>query len=349
MPIRRHLIKKLTALDELAKLGTKSNRRTEQLRGTVIICGGSIAGLLVAKVCSDHFENVVTVESEEWVTTPDAYTGSHRKELANKKRSHVAQYNAAHMFQTFLVKTLAKWFPDFKKECERMGGRIIPQMWPIVISGIPFADDFPPKGRTHPTTVRITRAGFEIMLRRLVMNSCENVRYVAGTVLGLEQTDNTNVITGVRVKTASKEITLSAILAIDCTGASSAGLRWLRDLANAAKNEEAVKQLDNLRLTYDPKQSYRTIDLDIPPELIPRLMDAGFPSGWDSTGMVLTVFPDLKLENKFFSITRKDNNYLELLCGGWAVSDEISSIEDIRSYIHNLKVYKPLPTWSSEW
>lgn len=83
----------------------------------------SVAGLLAAKVCSDHFENVVIVESEEWVTTPDGYTGSHRKELANKNRSHVAQYKAAHMFQPFLVATLAKWFPNFEEECDSMGGR----------------------------------------------------------------------------------------------------------------------------------------------------------------------------------------------------------------------------------
>lgn len=89
-------------------------------------------------------------------------------------------------------------------------------MWPIVISGIPFADQFPPKeGRVHPTTVRITRAGFEALLRRLVMSSCQNVRYLAGTVLGLEQADSVNEITGVRVRTATKEeITLPAILAI---------------------------------------------------------------------------------------------------------------------------------------
>lgn len=89
-------------------------------------------------------------------------------------------------------------------------------MWPIVISGISFADQFPPKeGRMHPTTVRITRAGFETLLRRLVMSSCRNVRYLAGTVLGLEQADSANEITGVRVRTTMKEeITLPAILTI---------------------------------------------------------------------------------------------------------------------------------------
>lgn len=74
-------------------------------------------------MCSDHFESVIIVEAEEWVATSEGYTRSHRKELADKKRSHVAQYNAAHLFQPFLAAALVKWFPNLKEECEKLGGR----------------------------------------------------------------------------------------------------------------------------------------------------------------------------------------------------------------------------------
>lgn len=96
---------------------------------------------------------------------------------------------------------------------------------------------------------------------------------------------------------------------LDCTGASSAGLRWLKDLATAEGNEAAVKRLDSLRETYNPKQAYRTCEFDVPPELIPRLMEVGFPVDWDLSGPFFTNSPDPKMDNKLFGITRKDHNY----------------------------------------
>lgn len=36
---------------------------------------------------------------------------------------------------------------------------------------------------------------------------------------------------------------------------------------------------------------------------------------------------------------------MEFLCGGWAVSEQISSIEDMRLFISNMRVYRPLPAW----
>lgn len=36
---------------------------------------------------------------------------------------------------------------------------------------------------------------------------------------------------------------------------------------------------------------------------------------------------------------------VDIFVGGWGVPEEISSIEDIRSFFASLKVYKPLPMW----
>lgn len=92
---------------------------------SMVIDFTSVAGLLTAKVCSDHFENAVVVEPEEWVTTPEGYTGSPRKELADKKRSHVSQYKATHVLKPFLIQTLLRWFPDLREECNKIGGQYV--------------------------------------------------------------------------------------------------------------------------------------------------------------------------------------------------------------------------------
>ncbi|GJJ12696.1 hypothetical protein Clacol_006940 [Clathrus columnatus] len=310
--IRGCFIAKLTALNEFAEIGSKSTRKSHKLHGTAVVCGGSISGLLTAKVCSDHFENVTIVEAEEWVTKPKGYTGSHRKELADKKRSHVSQYTAIHSFQSLLIATILKWFPNLNEECEKVGAR----------------------------------PGFETLLRRLIMHSCENVRYLAGTALGLEQASGSDQVTGVHIRTAEgKRVTLSAALVIDCTGASSSGLRWLKDLAAVAGNEKALEKLNNLRQTYNPKQSYYTCEFKVSPEAVSRLSEVGYPGDWDSSGVIFANFVDSKLDNKLLGIEIKDNNYLHFVLGGWSVTEEVSNMQDIRSFINSFKVYKPLPVW----
>lgn len=95
---------------------------------------------------------------------------------------------------------------------------------------------------------------------------------------------------------------------VDCTGSYSAGLRWLKELATREGNEAAVQQLNNLRLTYNPKQSYYTCTFDVPFQVIPRLARE-FPADWDSTGTVFANFPDAKMDNKILAVSRKENNY----------------------------------------
>ncbi|GJJ10453.1 hypothetical protein Clacol_004679 [Clathrus columnatus] len=341
--IRKYFITKLTALNEFAEIGTKSTRKFDKLRGTAVICGGSIAGLLTAKVCSDHFEDVIIVEAEEWVTTPESCAREPRKELFDKKRSHISQYKAAHNYQPLLVATLLKWFPNVKEEIQKLGGKLVPPEYPASLSGLPIQPVAYPKGYTEILMMR--RSVFETLIRSLILNSCKNVCYMAGTAVGLEQSSGSGVpvITGVRVRNLlGEESILPTVLAVDCTGAGASGFRWLRELAATAGNEKAVQKLDNLRQTYNPKQSYRTCNFVVPPDLVPRLIEIGYPQ-WDLSGFVYAVLPDPKLDSKFLGITVRDNNYCEYVLGGWAVDDEISTIQDIRTYLSSLKLYKPLP------
>ena len=84
----------------------------------------SIAGLLSARVCSDHFENVVMIEPEEWVTKTEGVADAHSSPVL-QKRSRVPQYNTFHGYQSFTTRVLRKLFRDFDSEVAKAGGRCV--------------------------------------------------------------------------------------------------------------------------------------------------------------------------------------------------------------------------------
>lgn len=54
----------------------------------------SIAGLVTARVCHDHFERVVIVEPEACLTTPEGWEPE--REPKKRKRARVMQYQFPH-------------------------------------------------------------------------------------------------------------------------------------------------------------------------------------------------------------------------------------------------------------
>lgn len=90
--LRRSFIRKLTVLEDLKAAG-KPRPDGQSIKGTAVVCGGrwarlpferrtqpsdellrSIAGLWAARICADHFEDVLVVEAESWVGTEEGRT-----------------------------------------------------------------------------------------------------------------------------------------------------------------------------------------------------------------------------------------------------------------------------------
>lgn len=83
-----------------------------------------------------------------------------------------------------------------------------------MFSGLPLSLPSYPKDNI-PVTLRLNRPAFETLIRRLVLNSCKNVRYLAGAALGLEKAIGSSISTGVRVRLPEgEEITLPVLLAV---------------------------------------------------------------------------------------------------------------------------------------
>jgi hypothetical protein len=54
----------------------------------------SIAGLAAARICHDHFERVIIVEPEAWLTTPEGWESD--REPMKRVRARVMQYQSLH-------------------------------------------------------------------------------------------------------------------------------------------------------------------------------------------------------------------------------------------------------------
>lgn len=79
----------------------------------------------------------------------------------------------------------------------------------------------------------MTRPGFEPMMRKMVMATVNNVEFVNGTVTGIRVSEDRKTVTHaiIRHKDSEKgEETVECKIMADCTGPSTAALKWLRTL-----------------------------------------------------------------------------------------------------------------------
>lgn len=104
----------------------------------------SIAGLWTARVCADHFEDILVIEPELWTTEDkdmeNLYdkNGERKDGVCANPRHRVVQYNSSHGkdsqlhqgysdlasgFQPIQLRGLRRLFPDFDEEVKKSNGR----------------------------------------------------------------------------------------------------------------------------------------------------------------------------------------------------------------------------------
>ncbi|KAF8510624.1 hypothetical protein JB92DRAFT_2831512 [Gautieria morchelliformis] len=315
----KRLRARLTALDDLPLL---SDTRKTKIPGTAVICGGSVAGLITARVCSNHFEKVVMIEPEEWVTAVGSGVkdeGGQKSENPPPKRSRIAQYGAFHAYHAIMTVILRRLFPQVEHELGREGARRYPR-------------------GSLPRVILASRAAFETTLRRMVLTTCPNVSYHAGSVIGLVRSESpTNRLAGVKLRTVvGEEQHISALLVVDCTGPAHGGYRWLKDLPPVACRPCDITPrkslpLEDLKIAYDPKMAYMTCIFDVPSTLIEPLKGHGFPMDYETAAYVYIYLPNSKVERNHMMMQRQEKNT-------WCVAD-------LRSFMSHLVPARPIPGW----
>ncbi|MCU1650547.1 MAG: hypothetical protein JWQ60_1696 [Pseudonocardia sp.] len=184
--------------------GTATPTRNTRQLDTAVVLGGSIAGLLAARVLADHASTVLIVERDE----PD--TG---------ERRGVPQGLQGHALLPGGRRQIERWFPGFTEQLTSLGA---------VLAGseasASYSDGVRAVGTRNTVLLSSSRPFLEAHLRRRTLE-LPNVRSVTGQVTGLDF--GADAVTGVRYLAGEHEHHQPAELVVDAMGRASRLSDWL--------------------------------------------------------------------------------------------------------------------------
>ncbi|KAK0188408.1 hypothetical protein F5146DRAFT_1055127 [Armillaria mellea] len=342
--LRKRLLLTQTCVLDVDSLG---HRRfpAQKIKGTAVICGGSIAGLTAARVCHDHFDDVIIIEPEAWLNSADAI----RPDSWNQenKRSRVMQYESFHALLTIGYTTMKKLFPDFTEECRSSAIRTGPNDTRVHLWGNDPKKPYNEYDGTLPKTIYTGRVALETLLRRLVLGGKYNIRQITGTATGISRNaSNTRFIEQVSIRTAEGTIVdIPAALVIDCTGSTTAGLKWLQREGYGFSDtySKIQRPLDGLKIAYDQKLRYSTLQFCVPPELGRRL--PGLPVPYDECGVIYCLIADPEKENRGVYSQRIDGDFIQI-CFSVSGGDGVelpTTLEEAKAWTRSLITEVPIP------
>src|SRR5689334_21290691 len=193
-----------------------------------IIIGSSMAGLVTARVLSDHFAQVTIIERDELVDGPEA-----RKGVPQGRQLHGLLNRGANQIEA--------WFPGFFAELQAAGGLYVDMG--AVLRWYQFGH-WKLRTETGVMTNVQTRPLLEWKLRRRV-TALPNVQIVDQTdVLRLLASDDHSRVTGVQIRRRAVTVgdeTLTADLVIDASGRGSRMPGWLEELGYDKVTETNVE------------------------------------------------------------------------------------------------------------
>lgn len=198
-------------------------RRARSPLGTVCILGGSLAGLLAARVLSDHAGQVVVLERD----APPS---------AAESRPSVPHGQHGHFVQPQALRPLDGWFPGFADDVLDLGALSAPPGHHYLFTeGSPV--DFP-----AVTMLMATRPLLENELRRRV--AClANVRTLQAQVSGIKCLDGAVQAVTYRPRTYhgwADQRSLAVDLVVDSMGKGSRMAAWLEEAGLGVFDTERV-------------------------------------------------------------------------------------------------------------
>ncbi|KZS95628.1 hypothetical protein SISNIDRAFT_483852 [Sistotremastrum niveocremeum HHB9708] len=314
----------ITILHELADLG-KAGQGGRLIDGTVVIAGGSLAGLLTARVCSTHFARVLVVEPDASLSSS---TGPSDRTRVNP-RPRVMQYTSAHNYHVLTLWALRELFPEFEAEVLKIDPQaIVPSDRNLYIGCFAKA---------------LGRATYETLLRKLVKRKCHNVEFLSGLVTGIKTEDpaspeliGLNRIRSVTIRSNDgSEITEPALLLVDCTGSAQAGFKWL---------SSATKSLKIPKEVYDPKICVTNCVYEVDPDIMDKLQ---IPGGYANARTIFTGVSDARLQQdpRGLYILKREHNMVHISCGGFDIFDRPRSIDDVRAVFSNFASGGSVPAY----
>ncbi|KAG8873515.1 hypothetical protein FRB97_006658 [Tulasnella sp. 331] len=328
------LMPKFTIMDDIPSLGR--DRKDGKIAGRAVICGGSVAGLFAAAVCSHHFDSVVIIEPEQSanehaIENPkplEFRTSADGKKRPIAVRSRIGQYFAIHAFLPPIILALERLFPTFDKELDFFGIKPIAFMNRMSYGNVPIPAPFESDDPRAPKILPITRGLFEALLRRLVVKHVPNITFLSGSVDRLEPSaPKDGRLAGVRVRTQQGEKFEPATLVVDATGPSQASYhKWLKNAGFPSLPRS---------IEYDPRIYYGQSVWKIPAKLRGQI-DKIIPSGFQP-GIIYNAIPDWSTgEQTAFAICVFEGSQLYLTTAAWDSGQAPKSLTELRVYIQSM-------------
>lgn len=197
-----------------------------------IVIGGSIAGLLAARVLAGYFDVVTIVERDLLPDKP-------------QQRRGVPQSNQVHVLLVKGQQILEQLFPGLRAELVNAGASTVD--WTADCSMLGFSG-WEPRFNSGLITCTCSRNLLEWSIRRR-LTAYSNIRFLENCqVLGLLSNTSQTRVTGVRVRnynylqpnlSAAEEV-LQANLVVDASGRNSQAPQWLEVLGYVPPQETLI-------------------------------------------------------------------------------------------------------------
>lgn len=214
--------------------GTQMNSRSQSSRKRAIVIGGSIAGLLAARVLSDFYENVTIIERDRLPLGSE-----HRRGTPHGRHSHAILAGG--------LSVIEELFPGISKELVESGAVSAD---PLNDGSWFFEGGDLSRAPAGITSLLLSRPFLEAAIRQRI-REMEQITILDGrSVRDLIALNGR--VTGVHTDFG----TLSADLVIDTSGRGSKSSQWLNSLGFASPRQEEVE----VRLAYTTRIFRRRSD-----------------------------------------------------------------------------------------
>lgn len=176
--------------------------------GLAVVLGGSVAGMLAARVLADHARTVLVIER-------DPAPGGDRPRRAVPQGAH------PHGLLGAGARQLERWFPGFTERAVAGGACLVPsQKTAAYVDGVPKLQD------SDVVLLTATRPFLEQLIRD-ELRAVPNVTTVTGRVTGLEF--DGSAVVAVRYESDGTARRRAADLVVDALGRGSRVPDWLRE------------------------------------------------------------------------------------------------------------------------
>ncbi|KAK0209977.1 hypothetical protein DFS33DRAFT_1252288 [Desarmillaria ectypa] len=284
--LTHRLLQKQTCVLDFRQLGSSGNDG-QNIHRTTIICSGSFSGMFAARVCHDHFDEVVIIELEAWADDPDAK----RQDACNQAnpRSRVMRL------------------------------QLLTRMLTLVIYGVRRGEDDQRSRLTSiigcsPDMMTAGRPGLKTLMHCLVLGGrYKNIRQLIGIMTGIfRDASNPECLDHVTTRTmgGTKKLKRQWLLNLDCTRPASAGLKWLKRERYGWSDAFLRGQvpLEIIKVTHDQKIPNSTSRVYVPLDLGNRL--PGLPASYEKCGVIYICVTSSSLSTIQLSSIDSKETYL---------------------------------------